>query len=109
MAIRISRGEKRSALAERCGISYKHMYGIEQGYAVNQPSIEVLHRIANALEVEIDQVLANDEGPKDEPKATPGREANPTTHPSPGRPVQPAQKRRDRTRTAGSGDEVGAA
>ncbi len=96
MAIRIRSGEKRSALAERCGISYKHLYGIENGYEVNSPSIEVLNRLANALQVPLSEVM--DDAPKDEPK----RQPNPTSHPEPKRPEVPPHPRRDRTREAGA-------
>jgi transcriptional regulator with XRE-family HTH domain len=85
--IRVRRGEKRSALAERVGISYKHLYGIERGYPENPPSIEVLHRIATALDVNIADVMA-DEPTEDDDKRD-RRPANPTTHPEPARPEPP--------------------
>lgn len=90
MAIRIRRGEKRSSLAGRCGISYKHLYGIERDYQVNRPSIEVLHRIATALDVEVAEVM--EDAPKEEDK--PKRESNPTTHPEPTTPAPPPTPRR---------------
>lgn len=106
-AIRISRGEKRSSLAGRCGISYKHLYGIEREYEVNQPSIEVLHRIATALDVDIADVMK--EEPKPEPKP-PARESNPTTHPEPNKPAPPpTPRRRNGARTAAADAERGAA
>lgn len=85
--IRVRRGEKRSALAERVGISYKHLYGIERGYPENPPSIEVLYRLANALEVDIADVMASDD--EDDEDERQRRQANPTTHPEPQRPEPP--------------------
>ena len=93
--IRVRRGEKRSALAERVGISYKHMYGIERGYPENPPSIEVLHRIATALDVNIADVMASDEDDEEERER---RSANPTSHPEPQRPEPPPNPTRGPTR-----------
>ncbi len=93
--IRVRRGEKRSALAERVGISYKHLYGIERGYPENPPSIEVLHRIATALGVGIADVMASDEDDEEEQER---RGANPTTHPEPQRPEPPPNPTRGPTR-----------
>jgi len=53
-ATRTRQGLKRSALADRVGISYQHLYGIERGY--NTPAVETLQLIANALGVELSEV-----------------------------------------------------
>lgn len=60
-ATRIRRGIKRPTLALMAEISYKHMWGIEEGK--HPVSIEVLHRIANALEVDISEVHDAAESP----------------------------------------------
>lgn len=96
--IRVRRGEKRSALAERVGISYKHLYGIERGYPENPPSIEVLYRIANALDVDIADVMAADEDEDGDERERRG--ANPTTHPEPQRPEPPPNPTRGPNRVA---------
>lgn len=107
--IRVRRGEKRSALAERVGISYKHLYGIERGYPENPPSIEVLYRIANALGVGIADVMASDDEdePVDPPTFPRERQANPTTHPEPQRPEPPPNPTRGPARM--EANEAGAA
>jgi transcriptional regulator with XRE-family HTH domain len=106
MAIRIRRGEKRAALAERCDVSYQYVWGIERGAAAySNPSIEVLNRIANALEVPLSEVMESPErNDEDEPSST--REPHPTTHPEPNRPVAPPTPRRP---NAVASPEVGAA
>lgn len=52
---RQERGLKVSELAERTRIKTQHLYNIESGYAV--ASIEVLQRIADALEVNRDDLI----------------------------------------------------
>lgn len=94
--IRVRRGEKRSALAKRVGISYQHMYGIERDYPENPPSIEVLHRIATALGVGIADVMASDD--EDDEDEQERRGANPTTRPEPQRPEPPPNPTRRPTR-----------
>jgi transcriptional regulator with XRE-family HTH domain len=54
-AIRVKRGEKRSDFARRVGISYKHLYGIENGHTT--AARETLHRIADALVVDVAMVM----------------------------------------------------
>lgn len=53
-ALRKRRGWKRSVLAERVGISYQHIYGIERGF--NAPADETLQLIANELGVELSEI-----------------------------------------------------
>lgn len=96
--IRVRRGEKRSALAARVGISYKHLYGIERGYPENPPSIEVLHRIATALDVDVAEVMADE--PNEDDAERERRSANPTTHPEPTRPEPPPNPTRGPARVA---------
>jgi transcriptional regulator with XRE-family HTH domain len=58
-AIRKGRGESRSSLAKRAGISYKHLHGIEVGR--HKVSEEALNRIATALAVGVVTITAPDE------------------------------------------------
>lgn len=53
--MRKRRGWKRSELAERASVSYQHIYNIERGF--NIASEEVLQRIANALETDLEHVM----------------------------------------------------
>lgn len=57
--MRVKRGERRSTFAERVGISYKHLYGIERGDHV--ASRETLNRIADALAVDVSAVMVIDQ------------------------------------------------
>jgi len=95
-AMRVKRGEKRSDFAKRVGISYKHLHGIECGR--HGAARETLHRIADALVVDVSLVMAAD-GEMSEKKK---REANPTTHPEPKRPVPPPPAKRKKGSEASS-------
>lgn len=53
-AARKRRGEKRREFAERLGLSYNHIYGLERGW--NTASEETLQRIADALELDLDAI-----------------------------------------------------
>ena len=55
--LRQARGVKVSAFAAKVGISAQHMYNIENGY--KGASIEVLNRIAAALDVPTAAVTAD--------------------------------------------------
>lgn len=55
--IRKARGLKRSVVAERVGISYKHLYGIEKGH--NTAAQETLQVLADVLGVQITRVMAD--------------------------------------------------
>lgn len=56
--MRVQRGASRSTFAARVGISYKHMWGIERSKHV--ASRELLHRIAEALDVAVSAVMESD-------------------------------------------------
>jgi transcriptional regulator with XRE-family HTH domain len=58
-AIRQHRGLKRSELAMRVGKSYKHIWGIERG--IHPAAEETLQRIADALLVDLGDVMVRDE------------------------------------------------
>ncbi|MFV2172259.1 helix-turn-helix domain-containing protein [Actinomadura sp. LOL_016] len=52
--LRQQTGVKKAPFAKRCGCSYSHLDNVEHGR--KQPSIELLHRIANQLGVDIDEI-----------------------------------------------------
>jgi transcriptional regulator with XRE-family HTH domain len=109
MAIRIRQGEKRPALAKRCGITYQHLWGIEREHPRHSnPSIELLNRIANALEVPLGEVMEEESEPKEEDSRQ-QREPNPTTHPEPSRPEPPPTPRRRNDACAAESADVGVA
>jgi transcriptional regulator with XRE-family HTH domain len=57
-AIRERRGESREAVARRAEIPYTTYWRIETGQ--NSPSLDVLVRIAAALEVTLDELVGTD-------------------------------------------------
>lgn len=63
-ALRKRRGWKRSVLAQRVGISYQHIYGIERGF--NGVTEETLQLIANELGVELGEIQESAHGRPDD-------------------------------------------
>lgn len=57
--IRKSRGYGLSALAEAVDCSFKHLDNLEAGR--KRPSIELLHRICNRLEVPFDELATSED------------------------------------------------
>ncbi|GAA5076512.1 transcriptional regulator with XRE-family HTH domain [Thermocatellispora tengchongensis] len=53
---RLIAGLSQKALAEKAGVSANHMCNIERGH--RSASVEMLHRIATALECDIEGLLA---------------------------------------------------
>lgn len=100
-------GMKRPELARRVGISYKHMWGIEEGN--HTAAVETLQLIADQLGVDIKHVVvpaAADPEPQPQP-VEPERKPNPTSHPQPTGPAPPPPPRRKNSATA-DGDRISA-
>lgn len=57
--IRKSKKMRQHQLADACGMSQPNISDIERGK--HNPSLETLHRIANALEVSVSDLFAEDE------------------------------------------------
>ncbi|MBU4681440.1 helix-turn-helix transcriptional regulator [Cedecea davisae] len=49
--LRLQKGLSQEALAERCGLDRTYVSGIERG--VRNPTLEVLHIIANGLNIDL--------------------------------------------------------
>jgi transcriptional regulator with XRE-family HTH domain len=68
-ALRVKRGETRYEFAERVGVSYQHVYGMETGWT--KVKDETLARIANVLGVPLEDIQETDEpSDSDAPGAT---------------------------------------
>lgn len=48
---------KTSALAEKCGVSYSHLYNVQRSF--RQPSLELLYRICSELGIRVEDLIAD--------------------------------------------------